>query len=54
MFAEYSQTNNTGKAANSMKLLRKKEEDVKVYEPKKERIRRIQQQLLVMSRVLTG
>ena len=36
-----------------MKLLKKKD-DVKVYEPKKEKIRRIQQQLLVMSRVLTG
>ncbi len=32
----------------------KKREKVKVYEPKKEKIRRIQQQILTMTRVLTG
>lgn len=38
-----------------MKLIKnKKQESVKIYEPKKERIQRIQQQIMAMNRVLTA
>ena len=38
-----------------MKLIKnKKQENVKIYEPKKERIQRIQQQIIAMNRVLTA
>ncbi len=32
---------------------KKKKEDVKIYEPQKEKVQRIQQQILMMNRVLT-
>ena len=43
----------TGKAACTMKP-KKEKDDVKIYEPRKERILRIQQQILMVNRVLTA
>ena len=38
-----------------MKLIKnKKQDNVKIYEPQKERIHRIQQQIMAMNRVLTA
>ncbi len=34
--------------------LEKKKDDVKVYEPRKEKIRRIQQQVAAVNRILTA
>ena len=32
----------------------KNRENIKIYEPKKEKIRRIQQQIMIMNKVLIG
>ncbi len=38
-----------------MKLFRnRKKKDVKIYEPKKERVQRIQQQIMIMNRAVIG
>ena len=50
-----SERNGIGKAGMKMKFYRnRKKKDVKIYEPKKERVQRIQQQIMIMNRAIIG